>query len=176
VISQRRRRRRKNFLEHRLPILKDLPQIGSDEKFLHKRTAPYGVVDAIADDGPAVFLDKRVLVHPKRIGAARLSIDKTAGWFPDLDFALPTKRDATQTEPIIEQGSLANFRGRRKNFKMEPRWREVVQINRIGEKFEYLFAPMRQPNLGLKSVCFHEKLFSRSLDVIAQHQLLRTWA
>ena len=160
-----------------MTVLKNPFEIGRDEKFLHESAAEHGVFDFIADDGAVVLLDKRMFVHPERVGAFALTIDEAMRRLPDRDFALPTQRNAAQAQAIIEQRPFFNRDiGARQYFETKPGRREPLEIARVGKKIEDLIACLREPELGFKLISFHSQLHLRvrqSLDVIAQHELLR---
>ena len=156
--------------------LKNPFEIGRDEKFLHEPAAGDGVFDVIADDGAAVLFGKRMFMHPERVGALGLPIDKAVRRFPDRDLALPAQRDAAEAQAVIEQRPLRDpCVGRRDDFEVQPGRGQALRGYRGRRKTETPDGAAAATRFRLEKL----KVFigggcqCAALDVVAQHELPR---
>ena len=85
-----------------MAVLKNPLQIGRNEKFLHESAARHGIFDFVADHGAAVLFGEGVFMHPERVRAFGLAIDKAVGRLPDRNLALPAQRYAAQAQAVVE--------------------------------------------------------------------------
>src|SRR5262245_362110 len=109
-----------------------------------------------------------MLVHPERIGALGLVIDKAVGRFPRDDFALPLKRNAAQAQPIVEQRAFfERCFAARQYFKSQPRRRDPLEIMRIGKETEHSYERLRKPQIRLELIGLHRINSETSSGLIA---------
>src|SRR2546430_14899831 len=92
-----------------------------------------------------------MLMDPDLVWATHLCIDEFTGRIPGRDLRLPTKRDAMDSQSIIDQRSGTHFnRARSENHEVQPGRRDGLKIARVRKEVEYNFDRLRQPLLSFK--------------------------
>lgn len=92
-------------------------------------------------------------VLPEPIGAGDLDVYETPRGIPDLDPAKPSDRDGVHAQRVADQGPLRDLdRARRVDPKPEPRRRDPLEGEGIGEELEGGRRRCRDPLLALEGV------------------------
>ena len=113
----------------------------------------------VTNDGSAVAFHKFVFMPPEPIRAASLFIDEAMRRFPRGNFTLPTHRETTDAETIVnERTDMHLERPRAENLEFKPRRREHFKVGCIREKRKDFSDRLREPKFAFQLANFHAGL------------------
>lgn len=137
---------------HRVgPKCENPAKIRCDKKTIHERAAERLIGHLIFDQRSGRQFFEKVLMMPNSIGTSSLLVNKMKRRFPGRDGALPPNGNASDSETVVNQRARSHAnRGRRQDLKMEPRRRELFQVERICEEFEHGFDRLWEKQLSLE--------------------------
>ena len=92
---------REEFFQPRGPVGKDFLYVWSDEKFLDKPAAKDSVVHLISYQCAVGDGNKGMCMNPAAVGTTTLLINEGVRWIPSCYLALPTDRNTTQFQTIV---------------------------------------------------------------------------
>ena len=135
--------------EHFLAMGKDSLHVVSDKEPVDQRSAKHSVANVVETTRAAVAWFETVLVNPLTIGAAQLLIDEPEWRFPYGELGAPAHWEAAQSDPVVDQSARTHDNWRwREDFELQPSWRDLLKIARVGEERENLLARPGQPQFG----------------------------
>jgi len=98
-----------------------------------------------------------VLVDPQPVGTADLFIHEAMRRLPGRDFALPSNGKSTNPKTVIEEFPYPNLNGPgHDHLKIQPRWRNGVEIGWMGKECEHFLQRAGQPNFAFEFVNAHQ--------------------
>src|SRR5262245_16350051 len=131
-------------------IVKNSIEIQRNEQFLNQCSSRHCIDHVIGRHGSAFVLGKGVLMNPQSVGASGLLVNEACGRLANDDLALPTNRQASNAEPIVDPCSAMDGEFTwAEDFKVEP-WRSnSLKILRIGKESKNPLPRLRYPKAGL---------------------------
>jgi hypothetical protein len=109
-----------------------------------------GVLDGIGNGGGAIRFTEPMGVNPEPVRTVKLFINEARWWFPDGDAGLPSKRNAKQAQPEINDSAFHDSNWEcAGDPKAQFRWSDPLQIGGITKEAE-------------NSLDFHRKLHGKS--------------
>jgi hypothetical protein len=147
------------FLQLLLAVGEDLLDIPLYEEVVNERAAGWAIADFIHAPRAAVVIKKTMGVMPQLIRAAQLLIHKVVRRIPFRDLRLPAERKTVYPQLVVNQRARTHFNwSRGENNEVQPRWRDSLQISRVGEKIEDDLPWLGQPEFALEQIRFHRRV------------------
>ena len=127
----------------------DSSEVTPDEKPINDSASKRGIIDFVTHQGAPVGFSEAMSVVPVPVWALELCVDELGWWRPIADLRLPGYGKSMDTNAVADGRAILHFnRKRSHNPKIQPGWRELLEVGRIRKKMEHCVRGRGKPRLG----------------------------
>lgn len=124
----------------------DSPEVAPDEKSINDSASKRRIIDFVTYQGAPVGFTEGMSVVPVPVWALELRVDELGWWRPITDLGLPGYGESVDAKPVGYRRAILHLdRKRSHNLKIQPGWRELLQVGGVRKKTEHCFRGRGKP-------------------------------